>query len=285
MIVRIPQTLPETPAWAETFGVDTHGIFAGVSVGEAFLMLRWIEPGTFTMGSPEDELGRSDDEGPQHEVNILRGFWLGQTPVTQAFHEAVVGSNPSYFRGDSQRPVEYVSWDDAGAFCDRLNRLLPPDGETHARLPTEAEWEYACRAGPRGVGALCNGEPLTSEEGTCPNLAELAWYGQNSDSQTHPVGEKEPNDWGLYDMLGNVWEWCQDEWHSSYKGAPNDGSAWCSIGSEGRYRVYRGGSWADCARYCRCAYRGRWPPDYRRYYVGFRLVLAAQVNRGTGPFS
>jgi formylglycine-generating enzyme required for sulfatase activity len=274
MIVRIPQNLPETPAWAETFGVDAHGIFAGIGVGQASLMLRWIEPGTFTMGSPEDELGRYGDEGPQHEVTISRGFWLGRTPVTQAFYEAVVGSNPSEFEGDLQRPVEKVSWDDAVAFCDRLNGLLPADGETHARLPTEAEWEYACRAGPRGTGALYSGKPLTSEEGTCPNLAELAWYDENSEGKTHPVGEKEPNDWGLHDMQGNVREWCQDEWHSSHEGAPDDGSAWCDEASEGGYRVYRGGCWANLARYCRCASRYYWQPDSRDSYVGFRLVLA-----------
>ena len=283
MIVRIPKTLPETPAWADTFGVDTHGLFAGIRVGQASQILRWIEPDSLMMGSPEDELGRWDDEGPQHEVTIPHGFWLGRTPVTQAFYEALTGSNPSHFEGDLQRPVENVSWEDAVAFCEQLNGLLPRDGNTHARLPTEAEWEYACRAGTRS--ALYSGEPLTSETGACSNLDELAWYDENSKGQTHPVGEKTPNDWGLYDMLGNVWEWCQDEWHGSYEGAPKDGSAWYSEDGEGRYRVYRGGSWANGARFCRCAYRYYWPPDGRNFSVGFRLVLAAQVNRGTGPFS
>jgi len=280
MIVRIPKIVPETPAWADTFGVDVYGIFAGITVGEASQMLRWIEPGPFQMGSPESELGRYGDEGPRHEVTIPNGFWLGQTPVTQAFYQAVIGQNPSRFQGDTQRPVEKVNWDDVVAFCDRLNQLLSELGDLHARLPSEAEWEYACRAGT--TEALYNGKELTSESGACPNLEELAWYGANSGNTTHPVAQKRPNDWGLHDMLGNVWEWCEDVWHDNYTGAPTDGSAWAG---DGRDRVSRGGGWLSNARYCRCACRRRRGPGLRFVFLGFRLVLAVSVKEDIRPFS
>jgi formylglycine-generating enzyme required for sulfatase activity len=279
MIVRIPKVLPETPAWADTFGVDVYGIFAGITVGEASQMLRWIEPGPFVMGSPTDERGRWSDEGPQHDVTVLNGFWLGQTPVTQAFYEAVVGLNPSRFQGDARRPVENVSWDDAVVFCDRLNRLLSEPGDLHARLPSEAEWEYACRAGTKM--ALYSDKDLTDET-TCPDVGELAWYHANSENATHPVGQKLPNAWGLYDMLGNVWEWCEDAWHDNYMDAPTDGSAWLG---EGTLRVSRGGSWAYPARLCRCAYRNLREPGLRFDFLGFRLVLAVRVKEDIRPFS
>jgi formylglycine-generating enzyme required for sulfatase activity len=280
MIVKIPAIVPETPAWADTFGVDVYGIYAGVTVGETTQLLRWIEPGRFVMGSPDDELGRWDGEGPQHQVTIGRGFWLGQTPVTQEFYEAVMGTNPSHFQGDGQRPVENVSWDEAVAFCERLNKIYPELYDAQVRLPSEAEWEYACRAGTKE--ALYNGKELTTEQGRCPNLDELAWYSANSESTTHPVGEKQPNRWGLYDMLGNVWEWCEDAWHGSYQGAPTDGAAWAAEGSS---RVLRGGGWAFGARGCRCAYRINWVRGYRYSNLGFRLVLASKVREESGPFS
>ena len=280
MLVRIPNTVPETPAWADTFGVDAYGVFAGVTVAGASQPLRWIEPGHFQMGSPEGEVGRYPDEGPQHEVTIANGFWLGQTPVTQDFYEAVIGSNPSHFSGEPTRPVESVSWHDAVEFCDRLGQPLSELGDTQVRLPTEAEWEYACRAGT--TAALYSGQELTTIDGACPNLDELAWYRENSGRRTHVVGDKLPNPWGLYDMLGNVWEWCKDVWHNNYDGAPTDGRAW---GGEGEARVYRGGSWAYLARRCRCASRSRWHPGVRLIDLGFRLVLAATDNRGERPFS
>jgi len=228
----------------------------------------WIEPGRFWMGSPENELGRWNVDGPEHEVTIPHGFWLGQTPVTQEFYEAVVGDNPSGFQGEGRRPVENVSWKDAVAFCKKLNHLLPELGNVSVRLPTEAEWEYACRAGT--TAALYNGKELTSKDGACPNLDEMAWYDQNSQETTHTVGQKAPNSWGLYDMLGNVWEWCQDVWHDNYEGAPTNGSIWAGKSST---RVGRGGCWADRARYCRCACRIYWRPGIRCSDLGFRLVL------------
>jgi len=276
MKVLIPQVIPETPAWACTFGVDTRGVFAGINVAGVIQMLRWIKPGKFVMGSPEGEVGRFEDEGPQHEVTIPNGFWLGQTPVTQAFYEAVAGTNPSEFKGESLRPVEQVSWEDAGAFCTKLNEVLSEFGPTEVRLPTEAEWEYACRAGE--AAALYSGKELTGESGACPNLEELAWYDQNSGGTTRPVGQKRPNKWGLHDMLGNVDEWCEDTWHDDYEGAPTDGSAWVE-GGEGR--VSRGGVWLSSAWYCRCAYRGYWLPDRRNRYLGFRLVLAPRSREAS----
>jgi formylglycine-generating enzyme required for sulfatase activity len=279
MKVRMPNVVPETPAWAETFGVDRYGLFAGVTVGKSSQMLRWIEPGSFRMGSPEGELGRWEDEGPQHDVTIPDGFWMGQTPVTQASYEAVIGSNPSEFQGDGRRPVENVRWDEAVDFCHRLNERLYEPGNLTVRLPSEAEWEYACRAGT--TGALYDDKELTGEN-RCSNLDKLAWYSANSDSTTHPVGQNDPNRWGLYDMLGNVWEWCEDAWHGNYQGAPNDGSAW---GREGGRRVFRGGGWAARARYCRCAYRDYWVPGGRSHFLGFRLVLAARDNGGVRSFS
>lgn len=276
MIVRIPKIVPEAPAWADTFGVDVYGVFAGITAGQATQLLRWIEPGTFLMGSPADERGRYDDEGPQHKVTIPHGFWLGQTPVTQAFYEAATGSNPSNFKHDARRPVERVSWEDAGVFCSKLSGQSSDLDDTVVRLPSEAEWEYACRAGT--VAAMCNGRELTSDDGACPNLDELAWYGKNAKSTTHPVGQKAPNAWGLYDMLGNVWEWCEDVWHDNYSGAPADGSVWLG---DGRDRVCRGGSWAYLARLCRCAYRNHWEPGYRINDLGFRLVLAASSRERT----
>ena len=296
----------EPPEWATRFGWDRFGMFADFEVGGVTFPLRWIPPGEFVMGSPEDEAGRWDDEGPQHRVTVGRGFWLGAMPVTQGQYAAVTGDRPSEFRnaGD-QAPVEQVSWEDCQKFCQDLpEKVTDLDAELEFRLPAEAEWEYACRAG--ATTALYTG-PLTIEgENNGPELNPIAWYGGNSgvdyeggrDSSdwpnrqyehtragTHPVGEKQPNAWGLYDMLGNVWEWCQDEWHDNYEGAPNDGSAWGSEGLYGRYCVYRGGGWACYARDCRCAYRHYWEPDIRDDYLGFRLVLAARVNGGIRPFS
>ena len=174
--------------------------------------------------------------------------------------------------------MEQVGWEDAKAFCTKLNALLSEFGPVEVRLPTEAEWEYACRAG--SAAALYSGKELTSETGACPNLEELAWYDKNSEATTHPVGQKLPNEWGLYDMLGNVWEWCEDAWHDSYEGAPDDGSPWVDE-EKGEYRVYRGGSWFSNARNCRCASRIIWFPDDRLNYQGFRLVLAPRSTESS----
>ncbi len=213
-----------------------------------------IPAGTFMMGSPESETDRLFDEGPQHEVAITKSFHMGATEVTQEQYEAVMGTNPSDFKG-AKNPVDWVSWDDAAEFCRRLSHST---GKT-VRLPTEAEWEYACRAG--STTAFCFGD---DESG----LGEYAWYDSNSGSITHPVGQKRANAWGLYDMHGNVWEWCAD-WFGPY-GA---GGAVDPRGpGSGEFRVLRGGTWANNPRHCRSANRVSYAPGIRVNSLGFRLV-------------
>jgi formylglycine-generating enzyme required for sulfatase activity len=213
--------------------------------------LLWIPPGGFTMGS---ENGNSNEK-PAHQVTIREGFYMGRYEVTQTQWRALMGNNPSYFKGHGI-PVERVSWDDAVTFIARLN--AQNNGYTY-RLPTEAEWEYAARAGTAGDYA---GE-----------LDAMAWYVVNSGTQTHPVGVKLPNAFGLYDMHGNVWEWCADGYHDNYTGAPTDGSAWSSAGKP-KYRVVRGGSWYDSASLCRSSNRDWVAPDSRSFSIGIRLVAS-----------
>ncbi|MEZ4472651.1 MAG: formylglycine-generating enzyme family protein [bacterium] len=214
------QATGSPPDWASGWGEDDHGAFVGLTVGDATQRLRWIPPGTFTMGSPAGEAGRWDDEGPQHEVTLTRGFWLGDTPVTQALWRAVMGENPSRFE-DMDRPVERVSWEEAVAFMSALGPHLAGD---LPRLPTEAEWERACRAGTDA--AIWTGEWALLGDNNAPALHDIAWYGGNSgeafdrddgvDSTGWPEkqsrtpgapegGLKALNLWGLYDMLGNAW--------------------------------------------------------------------------------
>jgi len=212
----------------------------------------------FLMGSPDSDSDASADEKPQHRVKITRPFYLGVCPVTQEEYERVMGENPSHFQGDPQRPVEQVSWDDAVEFCRRLSEK---EGKTY-RLPTEAEWEYACRAG--STTKWCFGDSESQ-------LGEYAWYTVNSRSTTHPVGKKEPNDWGVYDMHGNVWEWCAD-WYAQdyYGGSPTDDPKGPSSGA---LRVLRGGSWGGVPGYSRSANRFRGSPPADRYFLlGFRLA-------------
>ena len=228
----------------------------------------WVPGGKFQMGSPESEKGRYDDEGPPHVVR-LDGFWMSADVVTQAQYEAVMGTNASEFQGPeyanaAQRPVETASWDDAVLFCERLTKLMK--GTCRFTLPSEAQWEYACRAG--NPGRYCFGEDEAQ-------LEDYAWYVENSEDRTHPVGQKKANAFGLYDMHGNVWEWCVDHWHANYDGAPSDGSAWLSD-DERSCRVLRGGSWRGGPQYCRSAIRGNGSPGSRRGNLGFR-VLAVQA--------
>ena len=235
----------------------------GVDLG-----MNWIEPGTFLMGSPEDELGRFDDE-TQHQVTLTKGYWLGKYEVTQAQYEAVTGENPSKFIG-ADRPVEKVSWNDAMEFCKKLTEIEKaagrlPEGYEYT-LPTEAQWEYACRAGT--TTALNSGKNLSSQN-KCPEMDEVGWYKYNSDETTHPVGQKLPNAWGLYDMHGNVWEWCLD-WYGAYPTSSVTDPKGPSTGSD---RVVRGGSWNYYAYYCRSAYRNYGDPGYHGS-IGFRVALA-----------
>jgi formylglycine-generating enzyme required for sulfatase activity len=221
--------------------------------GVKLVMVR-VPGGEFQMGSPSNEQGHLEWEGPQHRVTVP-GFYIGKYEVTQAQWKAVMGSgnNPSRFKGDDL-PVENVSWNDAKDFCQKLSALT---GKTY-RLPSEAEWEYACRAKTTGAYA--------------GNLDAMAWYSNNSGSETHPVGQKQANAFGLFDMHGNVWEWCEDHWQNSYNGAPTDGSAWVDISATGSDRVDRGGGWGIVAVYCRSAYRISGAPGIRYGYLGFRLV-------------
>jgi formylglycine-generating enzyme required for sulfatase activity len=244
-----------------------------------------IPGGTFMMGSPETEAQRLDRESPQHQVTVP-SFFMGKYTVTQEQYQAVMGGNilqkiignqknPSYFKGE-KRPVEQVSWDDAVEFCQKLSQKT----RRTYRLPNEAEWEYACRAGT--TTPFYFGETITTD---LANYRGTDWdyegtvypgnYGQAPKGkyreETTPVGSFPPNPFGLYDMHGNVWEWCQDSWHDNYNDAPTDGSAW--IDNDNQYKLLRGGSWSDFPGNCRCAYR-----DFKRraihyFNIGFRVVV------------
>ena len=215
-----------------------------------------LPAGQFLMGSPDSDPDALDSEKPQHQVQV-NSFAIGKYPVTQAQYEAVMGNNPSRFQNNPQNPVEKVSWNDAQAFCQKLSQIT---GKTY-RLPTEAEWEYACRAGT--TTRYYFGDDANQ-------LGDYAWYVGNSQQTTHPVGQKKPNAWGLYDMSGNVWEWCEDNWHDSYENAPRDGSAW--LRNDNNYYIVRGGSWDFNPYYCRSASRIRFSPGFDFNYLGFRVV-------------
>jgi len=220
-----------------------------------------LPAGQFLMGSPDSDPDARDNEKPQHQVKV-NSFAIGKYPVTQAQYQAVMGTNPSRFQNNPQNPVEDVSWNDAQAFCQKLSQIT---GKTY-RLPTEAEWEYACRAGT--TTRFYFGDDANQ-------LGDYAWYKGNSQQTTHPVGQKKPNAWGLYDMSGNVWEWCEDDWHDNYIGAPKDGSAWLKNGNDNRSPL-RGGSWYNVPANCRSAYRNfTYRPDYSLINDGFRVVCGA----------
>ncbi|MBM3882839.1 MAG: formylglycine-generating enzyme family protein [Verrucomicrobia bacterium] len=225
--------------------------------------LVWIPPGTFTLGSPPNEQDRSADEGPQTRVLLTRGFFLGKYEVTQREYQDLIGSNPSSFKGDLNLPVERVSWDDAMAYCRKLTDRERSAGRLPAgheyRLPTEAQWEYACRAGTTTRFSF----------GDDPNYSQLGSYAWYSSSQTHAVGTRLPNPWGLYDMHGNVLEWCYD-WHGAYPGGNVTDPTGLASGS---YRVFRGGGWSLDGRYCRSAGRGGDVPSGRSLVLGFRVAL------------
>jgi formylglycine-generating enzyme required for sulfatase activity len=232
--------------------------------------MRWIVAGAFVMGSPEGELWAYDDEGPQHQVTLTRGFWLGDTPVTQALWKVVMQDNPSRFQGDDTRPVEQVSWENCDRFCKALSGLVPG---LNFRLPTEAEWERACRA--ETSDATYGGK--LEDETHASVLDPIAWYVDNSDGQTHPVKQKQPNAWGLYDMLGNVDEWCQDDMRAYGRDALED-----PMGSirTGESRVYRGGSWSGAAWNVRAASRSIWGRSFRNAALGFRLARDQAAKPG-----
>ncbi len=215
-----------------------------------------IQPGEFSMGSPLTEKGRGSDE-VQHRVRITKPFYIGKYEVTQEQWKAVMGDNPSFFKG-AKNPVEKVSWNDCQNFIERLNRIVPGGG---FRLPTEAEWEYAARAGTT-TRFYWGDDPDYTE------IDKYAWYNKNSARRTHPVGTKKPNPWGLYDTSGNVWEYSgyyQKDYPLGLQIDPKGPGS-------GEERVFRGGSWKSRAWYCRSANRGGLNPDFRSSNFGFRIA-------------
>jgi formylglycine-generating enzyme required for sulfatase activity len=221
--------------------------------GRVTIELVNIPTGSFMMGSD-----LSSEEQPIHLVNV-KAFRMSKYPITQKQYLAVMGDNPSCFKDDENYPVDRVSWFNAVDFCQKLSQMT---GQT-VRLPSEAEWEYACQA--KSNSKYCFGDNVSK-------LFTYAWCNQNAGSRTHPVGEKLANSWGLHDMHGNVWEWCEDIWHENYNGAPVDGSAWLTGGYKDR-RALRGGSWYSYDFGCRSANRGRNLAGDRYDGSGFRVVV------------
>lgn len=276
---------------------DDIGPLIRFLVGSAEFTLRWIPPGTFLMGSPDDEPGRDSDEGPQHRVRISQGFWIGDAPVTQEQWRAVIdaarekcpdlwkslgkdrqpSASPSHFEGHGDLPVENVSWHESETFC-RLLRALLPSGPDF-RLPTEAQWEYACRAGTEG--AFSDGSACTLPAGKDPALDALGWFSENSGAQTHPVKEKaKPNGWGLHDMHGNVWEWCRDGWDPQAYGRRRRITIDPDLsGDDSTERVVRGGSFFYQALNCRAAFRGKIDPGGIWLGQGLRLSAVQDTPR------
>jgi formylglycine-generating enzyme required for sulfatase activity len=250
-------------AWAKHLGVRVE---IENSIG---IKLAFIPAGEFQMGSPDSDSGVLDSEKPQHTVRITKPLYMGVTEVTQEQYERMMGSNPSRFKG-AQLPVENVSWEEAVEFSRKLSELPAERSAGRVyRFPTEAEWEYACRAGSKTRYYFGDDSSM---------LAEHAWFDSNSDSKTHPVGTKKPNAWGLYDMYGNVGEWCSD-WYDGgyYANSPVDDPLGPTAGS---YRVNRGGGWLSRAGFCRSAYRYRFSPGSRSGILGFRLAFSSVDQSG-----
>ena len=272
-----PPGAVSAPAWAQAMGRDRYGIYADFVFKGVQQRMRWIEPGHFLMGSPENEAGRYDDE-VQHEVTVSQGFWLADTTVTQALWRAVMGDDPSHFKGDS-RPVEQVGWEDVQAFIEKLNRT---HSDLTVGLPTEAQWEYACRGGGTG---LFNFEGELSLEkvnyrGTWEYDSDK--WSEGARRETAEVKSYPCNAWGLYEMHGNVWEWCGDYWQEQLSVEPvvdPEGP------QEGVTRVVRGGSWVDLGRFVRSSFRNHLAPDYRRGNLGFRLSLGHELRPPGKPGS
>ena len=224
------------------------------------LALVYVPNGSFAMGSlPE---AKDEDSQPQHSVTIGRAFWIGKSEVTQAQWKAVMGKSPSAFKGDDL-PVDNVSWNDSLAFVAAVNQRLGLDNDKGFRLPTEAEWEYACRAGTTSNFSFSDSKK---------NLAKYAWFDETSKKTTHAVGQFLPNPWGVYDMYGDVSEWCEDVWHSDYKGAPADGTAW---GGNDEDRVHRGGHWDRSATRSKSSSRDHDEAKKGDKTIGLRVVLPA----------
>ena len=256
----VPDIVPNEPEEpGESFANETITVN-----GVSFTMIA-VEGGTFKMGAQSSsssgdnyDSDAESDESPVHSVT-LSSYYIGETEVTQELWEAVMGSNPSYHSGYPQRPVEQVSWNDCQEFITKLNQLTGKN----FRLPTEAEWEYAARGGNKSKRYKYSGSNT---------IGDVAWYTDNSSSRTHDVKTKQANELGIYDMSGNVYEWCQDWYGSSYySSSPENNPTGPASGS---YRVYRGGGWYINANRCRVSYRDRISPDGNDYYLGLRLFLS-----------
>lgn len=257
--------------WAAEWGEDRYGLYQVLQYKDASYTFRWIPKGRFMMGSSENEQGRYEWED-YHQVTLSQGFWLGETPVTQAFYKAITGNNPSYFKG-AALPVDQVSWNDAQGFIKMVDSFHP---SLKVRLPWEAEWEYACRAG--SSTAFYWGDEISLDlanyRGTWD---DFEYWVESAKRATTSVKSYPCNAWGLYDMHGNVWEWCEDVWDSSLgieatiapirstaSGQPENGAL---------DRVLRGGSWVNFGRLVRSAFRYNRAPSFRYSYFGFRLAL------------
>ena len=263
---RLPNVFPES--WADSYGQDRYGIWHGVYVREIEFRFRWIPPGRFWMGSPADEPERFEWEGPQQQITFGQGFWLAETACTQELWQAVMGKNPSRFQDDPQNPVENVSWQAVIRFIEALNGF---EAGFDFRLPSEAEWEYACRAGTETP--FWFGTELTTDDanynGNHPyNNGKKGEYRE----QTMPVKSFRRNPWGLYQMHGNVWEWCEDYWHGSHEGANPQG--------ESEDHFCRGGSWFNDGGRLRAAFRFNWHFDDD--YDGFRLARGPESSSQEG---
>jgi formylglycine-generating enzyme required for sulfatase activity len=278
MTPRHPPEFP--PLWANGWGDDRFGLWVEFQIQDVVQRMRWIEPGEFLMGAPESEAERYSDEGPQHRVRLTQGFWLADSACTQALWLAVMGGeNPSYFSDDPQCPVEQVSWDEVDTFLQRLREQMP--ASSAPMLPSEAQWEYACRAGTTTPFNL--GENITPEQvnydGNYPyNGAKEGEYRQ----RTVPVKSLPANAWGLYEMHGNVYEWCADGMRK-YEALPAGEVLQARLGptesaSASASRALRGGSWINRARRVRSARRNARTRDDRFDDFGFRLAL-----RSTSP--
>jgi formylglycine-generating enzyme required for sulfatase activity len=242
---------------ADSSSISSGSNFTTIVNGYTFTMIA-VQGGTFTMGCTSEQGSDCfDSEKPAHSVT-LSSYYMGKYEVTQGLYKAVTGSNPSYFKGDDL-PVEPVSWEDAQDFIVRLNSLTGK----RFRLPTEAEWEFAARGGIQTRNTKYSGAYSPDD---------CAWYKNNSGSQTHSVGTKKANELGIYDMSGNVWEWCND-WYGGYSNSSQTNPTGPTSGS---YRVFRGGSWGIYAQYCRVANRSNNSPGLRNSYLGFRLACSSK---------
>ena len=267
---RWPESFPDR--WASEWGEDEHGLWMAFHYKQIRHVMRWIEPGTFMMGSPDDELGRNPRGTDEvlHMVTLSEGFWLGETTVTQELWLAVTGENPSYFKGD-ERPVEQVSWEEIQVFLGKINRDI---FGLELNLPTEAQWEFACRAGTSTPFSF--GDKITQNQ---INYNSHSLYSDEKKGgyRTRTVEAKALpcNTWGLYQMHGNVWEWCQDFYGEYSRELVIDPAG----PDMGHIHVCRGGSWNLNGRYCRSAYRYWQESDFCNFALGFRLARGRTGRR------